>query len=1785
MAISLLTATHPSYNDDKFVFFQVTFGGVASSVQTISLSYRISDSTGSYTSIPVPIEAYRNAFSGNSGLVFTHFYSLPDYEDYEIRCQVTYANGTVDTTTDTIILEPRDPNTWSLKIDFIAPETSSSSFMDRLLPVEYQPDGMQSTNVQLEVIPAADFDPNDYLSTSWLLNGEYITPYYSAENGRIIKTILPTMLPETSPKNLTANSQTYKWIDHPYYGHIRIYYNQPLGVSIRPTYYGVPARSQLSINGYSDDGRQYSVGSIMNLTQKVWRGSKRISSFGYTYSRYDDSGNLIESGTLNYDSSSPANAIDFTDVGNYTITLTVTDVDGDVATTDTIAFKLIPAPPLSLKFEIADNSGNKNYNSFITRNPATGVASLSLIARCEALLGAPYSAEYYLDSGAGYVFQANRFFEASDTEIDPFTGQNITKLVCVSNYVFNNPGTYKWKIIVTDYDGRTAESISTFTLSAYPPVLNLDMYPTSDYEPLTVNFKQRSSEGLVRLGTYNLSSVGFYYAKVTNGIQGSKVLFKQFNSTYSTYIPEFSHSFNSPGDYRLFAVVKDANARVEEDLNFMIGEITVTQLPQAVVELTDDGVPPFKIGNTITITPNYGDYPMHKIQNATWRYNFGARSHTIVNSNSLGSWTISNPLVLNWSEAGNFTVQLEILTAKNEVVKSNIMRYKIYNDIVASSYRIEIVMDPDQRAATATSEAAACDSLYNSLIEASKNNSLYFAPRTWDEAGKITNISKTSILRNSTLVPAISITIPKRVSDKKSGVEAIDYSSLLINPIDRKEDNETSPRPRGVVFCTPAKKETNVIRLSAGERYTFVDKHGKTIVKEGLALNPVVLYAQNSQDQNYNAFGSATAIKNLDFSQYPFQPYFTLLREDEYNLTTTSKSKFCAVTYDSLIRDNLTYSPQYIHSISPFDVNYLKFRRQQNVETSSLEEDSSANAWETTSSTSNWGRGDIPNNTTTIGDKTGWKQSSVSLTWSNAGSLLLPATSGSESNKYTTQFYGQPNTGGLVGNVEKYARRAQFESADNLYTKYGVVDSGGNSGTRFTLNNFSIDGAASSALIGESQIISKTSSSLVPGLNDIIKPVGKSGRYYAFPKQKRIYLWDDYLSKDVSSYALLGGVSESIINLEKVGDIKILESNLLYNVENNKFTKFPLSPKYFDGSTILLNLNYNNEITNWATTYSTLTSNQELPLTIDYTKGASKVIYADPFDNFVYYSTSSYIGISNLGDRNNTYYHIDTKTGQITEGSEGSNKFIQLNKAEALINIESAVLPVELHPENEAQSVAVNGLFGNLPFSTSASIVLADHVKPQINGGITKLWVNDPNFNNPLMIKFRTKEWIPDRITLCPEQLIDTDAYVSYFEDAEGQQNVTISNIGSDVYEITVLAENLQESWKASSGNYASGTHFITLGLETFPSGKRSNGYRANYHQNNMRELIDNFSTNVVLVDNRQIRTTITNSTTRSDGTTTLLDDNLTCSLNVLAINTVSNIDSVYLNESGNTVIKSQTSFNVFETALAESGSYNRFSGNSLITSNGDIFTVLSNTETEITLYGNCLDQMQSVDRVSIAPFIPTYYIIKTSLGESSSINKLKFKQLTSGGQIKFESFAHAIKRIQGNNIVIEYLDENKSFSVKYYPKLVFTNVGTNDLSAGSTTATISFYGIYDADTKVFSRQLSIGARAKDSQFYHIFSDSGLDDEDEIFIQIQTSDDLDITKEITLKLINNNTGAEVFESPYLFSESAIEQVIDDNKTLFKAILKRDQDTLAESLLDVSIEFSAYDKYGNLVEIK
>lgn len=1471
-------------------------------------------------------------------------------------------------------------------------------------------------------------------------------------------------------------------------------------------------------------------------------------------------------------------------------------------------------------YDEENTSGGYVPRVFLNRGTNEIVCHIGLLERQDGTYGHATKFTWTIDADS-YTY-VDTVSKRTGEDIDPTTGELLLDTDSFIRYNFTSSSiTYTVSCAVTEINPDAIEHTrsSDISFDYYRPTLNIKTTLVDQYSPLSITFEPMPPKTLlVDAGTYNIKKIELYRKWEDGGY--NVILSKSYESTdWDNYPDEnpsditdltgftYTETVDKVGTHKFFARIWDYDSEFTIDLPedqgyYQFDERYLIKIPDLLLSFSEDIAPPYKITDSINLTPSFAmadgsEFPLSKITKLEWISNDVTFNETITNNWKREIWSIEVPKNLFFSEVASYSMFCRATLYNGLTYTSSTHYYKIYNDIAPSEYAIDIAMDPDQlsRLSPDTTKEAARDYLYDAIELAMRSNKVYFAPRTWPEAGLISSITKYPLHSNSLEYDNyyVRIYVKHRVSTFLNGMEDLSYDSLPVNPVDTAEPIGGTVNPRGVIFCTPTSDNPEVIRLSAAERISIIDKYtGTRVYKEGLALHPIVMYAQNDNTtyNSLNVFGPV-APASFDFSQSPFQPWLTLLNQAEYENSISKQYKFYAITYDAVYRTaKFDYKPQYIHSIKPFDVDYLKFRKYQNQETSSYIYNNSTawNTYDPASTSIAWGRGDL-SSTTDIGKRKGWIYNGSKLTWLQAGSILLSATEGDDKDKFTT-FYGQPNVSGVWGNAEKYARMAYFESLDNVYTRYGILDSAGSIKNCNNVCNYQILGAAVDAIVGENTILSNISQYMNTKSVTIIQPITQSNRYVVFVKGNKIYLWDDYLSQDFANYTLLPKISENIYNVNKIGDLKIEEKNFIVESNNSITTilNFPLATKFFSGKTVLLNLNYTDPKANFKTTYSSLNEDQNISINITYASTNSKIIYADLFDKFIYYTTSSAIGIANLGE-NNTYYMVDTETGQIIENSSQKDSTLVINKAQIIMDNETATIPVELNPENGAQTIYIAGFFGNMPFENYSHIILNDRIKPIINGK-KKICNNEYEFGKPIEIKFRTKGWIPDKIMICPTQLEET-AYNIYFSQATAETDITIDNIGQDNYEITVRKSGLETAWMGTNNLYIDGTHYLALGLENYPTGSKSNGFRANYQQNTSSEIMEKFATSITLVRDSRINIDIKNAATVG-GIKTLINDYIqfNISIDVAFIISVENIEvnNIYIDSNDNTIITYNNTFeNLFgKPANIENYSFiNRLANHDMIDNNGKRYTVIGNTLKDIIILGNHQSDIEAATKIAINSFIPYYYQVNSSLYASSDIIALEFKNLDDY-KINFYDVVNNVKRIKGNMINITLLDQNKEFSFAYNTLLNFGEILDHDMTAGATDISIGFYAKFDATNKIFSKKYDMGARSIDSQFYHIFDKKYQETDENIYIRIKSSEDLDTSKEITLKFINSTTLEEI--SNWSFSNKKtgsleITQVLENDKTIFKAILSKDLDLVYQDLLSVNIELTAYDKYGNFIE--
>jgi hypothetical protein len=247
----------------------------------------------------------------------------------------------------------------------------------------------------------------------------------------------------------------------------------------------------------------------------------------------------------------------------------------------------------------------------------------------------------------------------------------------------------------------------------------------------------------------------------------------------------------------------------------------------------------------------------------------------------------------------------------------------------AKSYKISLETDPEIKQALApyvnylvtqaqangqntTTEEIYATYLYESLQYAKDlGQNLYFAPRTWPEAGLVEDIQLEQDGQNW----YVNVIIPKQIGNFYQGVKRFaglgedPFDALRVCPFDIAENSTIYPR--GAVFTTPQidLNPKKAFMLSCVNDFTYEDEYQNVMTKEGVAKHAIVLYAQNNYDLKLNAFGRLayttttsppSAVYNLNFEYFPYQPFFCLLRKDHYDSTTTSRSEFRVYTYGAI---------------------------------------------------------------------------------------------------------------------------------------------------------------------------------------------------------------------------------------------------------------------------------------------------------------------------------------------------------------------------------------------------------------------------------------------------------------------------------------------------------------------------------------------------------------------------------------------------------------------------------------------------------------------------------------------------------------------------------------------------------------------------------------------------------------------------------------------------------------------------------------------------------------------
>lgn len=1021
---------------------------------------------------------------------------------------------------------------------------------------------------------------------------------------------------------------------------------------------------------------------------------------------------------------------------------------------------------------------------------------------------------------------------------DQFSGYKIFQYIIkvpVGEYKFTLD--YKKQINITTTNTFNYSVIFKYLDHSHmvPSISDFSVTPESGYVKLTVTVSpQPNTNGnfviFPNTGQEYVNKVIWSYKK-TDSTTWMSINVINPNST-------FSFTLDKPGSYELKLEAYEFDPTIYQPSAFKIysSTINVLQLSNLDFDINISPDAPYSIGQTIRATLSLkNSFPKNKIASMTW-YDINNPNGTQVNLININN--IDLPYVVSFNRPGIFAIKLTLIdkTFGNEV--SRFKRIKVYAGVGKKYYKIYVSSPPEQKLyvkkanGQSYTEEEYRDALYDSIKEGMKNSSLFFAPRTWPEAGAVYDVTKEFINGRY----AVGLIVNKRVKNYYNGMEKFSYSEIPVNTNDPPEGGVINPR--GAVFSTPQKDSVNVIRLSTADDYTFKDTDWNiNVTKEGLAKHPIVLYAQNNDNNNLNAFGNIGKYTNINFAQHPFQPYITILKKDEFNATKKKDYKFYAFTYSSTKnKGSLKYNINHISFINPFDPNHLKYRQQQYKETSSFSNfGSMANLY---------GKSDIISfSDPTLGQLRNmptfpykgprgynsvaqiYKNGKPPLKYSETGTIYsrkyytTPGGTNGDGSDYnsvlgqlsadedasTIQFnnyYGQPYNYGSVIKSQKYGRTALFITFDNIYSSYGELLKNNTIQTTNTLNSFNIVGTINSGIVGVNFKFNVNSKYLSNTPIKLLSRLSVDNRYIAYAIEDSIYMWDQYLLKDFGPYTVGDKLKISndenenyFTNIIAVGDIFIPYNSITsINTSSKIAHNLPISSRFFGGSNILLNLHYNNNKQYWMVDMGTLGSMpfdgvqeiknvRDITLNNDYDLSTSKLILASVADNILYYTTSNKFGFFNVG-KNAFTYTIDTLSGHIIEGASGVSSI----SFDSIIGSPSSdQISLLLNPENEKQIISISGESDGVPFISSAPIVLADVVKPEFNKN--KIFTNEPNFQN-ICFSIKTHEWIPDKISICGTQLDGKDAYKKFFNQDLGEKpEIIVTPIEPNTYNISASVD------------------------------------------------------------------------------------------------------------------------------------------------------------------------------------------------------------------------------------------------------------------------------------------------------------------------------------------------------------------------------------------------------------
>lgn len=1618
-----------------------------------------------------------------------------------------------------------------------------------------------------------------------------------------------------------------------------------------PTYIADSARIspdfELAFDGFSIPPIKK---SVANYAMKVYTtlGSYRINSMSLWQRK---SGATQWTPVTNFDQTQSSFTLSIREAGTYSFRIVCVEED-EQETTKEFSNVLVVANPDPISARLRFINSNTHTDQSVWRLKKTdrvaGWPQIDIFNYCTCTSGVPERYDWYID---GVLVASDVVTTRSQNYVDPISGQRISEANSTFKFGYSQPKTFTVKCIVRDVVGRLQSVEQKISFDYDRPINNCQIVNATThaalasgtyYEPLQVELRpMNDSYELVNEGAYLLDSVEVFTSPDPNATSGTAITSINAGAVINLL----------SGNHNIFVKASDQNRDFNDpDLLYRLGTFTVISLPPAQIDLSFDPESPhgakraYVKNESVTISCKVtSNTPLDKFDELEYRITFPDGQISTATYSSIQSYT------LDFTQAGRYYVQGMATDALKRKTLTPVYTVNVYNGMESKKYKVYVTIDPEQRAALEGNDTKELVlDLYRTFSESNSNSSLYFAPRTWPEAGRIVEVlAPTTVTKNGLTIDVLPIVVEKRLGTVSSGMEAFKYADLPINPADgpiydTKDtlEDKSVKRPRGVVFATARKDSAQAIRLSTADDFTFTDtKSNATITKEGFRKHPIILYAQNNRTPSLNAFGSCAPSRNVNFYQYPFQPWLTILNKEEYTQTATQEYKFFCLCYSSVSKTaKFDYNIEHVYSIRPFDETSLKIRQNQYVAPAD------ANP---IADNSVWGKGDVPSDCETLPS---WKYtgqthggrtvSDTQLTFSETGSLFLRATSGPEQSA-SFSYFGQPHTSGVWGNAERYMRTAVLESNDNLYS------SSDTSGLNHTANSIQFLFGVGNALVGVNTTLSTTPLSFNSPSVKLVTSLSKDGRYYAFANGHRIYIWDQYLSKETGPFIPIKGSNEDVCNLSQAGEAIMFLANsgvIQLDSGSRSIKNLPFSTKYFKEAIFLFNMDYNNPTKNWIVSSGILNRDKSAVVGIDL-DATPRYVRASTFDNYVYFTTKTSVGIGVLGGQT-FFYKIDPETGSLAENSYSDptaptwNE--NTNSSYKIEGIQSTDLSIPLLNDNQKQTVVVGGYYGQLPFQLFENIVLADRVKPTIFGGKGRILTSDCQFKNAAELKFVTTGWTPDKIMVCGSQLLNSASYSKAFadDDTPGETNATVRNIGGQSYEITVLCDLQEKFWKKTinsdpqnpSNFYIAGSHYVTLGLENWPFGSKNSelgNFRANYQQNSAESLQNNFSTIVTIVNREDYAIEIENAV----GPKRIVTDDflqvtlsarayvVSASKNIVDLRTSQQLlpmQVVVINNDGNTEIRGVNLNTILpsnpydETVLGSAK--DRFAGCTMCDVNGNRYTILSNDSTApntnnayclittIVLAGNVASRVAG-KKLAISPFIPTHMSAVSTLGNTEK-RELKIKEFRDS-RVNYYPQKTSIKRVVGNDVSLYFTDEKDDVSITYDANVSFAGTGTvgeTGTPSGAAYVEFGFFEIYDEATKVFARPLATGARGIRSNFFHLndrrMSLSGgslvhmkihssvqlvTDDDSKPFIvRLYTSDENGLEHDVLTSPFSSHTSETAANRIW---SVVTDQNAKDYNRVFRVSIAADSSLMSKPFTNIHIELTAYDTDGNIIKIK